>query len=132
MPSLFSPVPEISNLVFHDWNKSITSKPKDVSIMRIDRTILIRLPGGGITCNNLQGAHLLSNWPWNNSLINALLKLKIITPEMAKTHLDAATLIGEDREAIDDAEEIERLSSKYGSLEKLKRRAASARLRRSR
>lgn len=88
--SLLSPVEAVADLVFHPVPKS--GRPiACTKVVRVDKTFIWVGSDGKLYSNSLHNcsAYMPGKWPWNDSLMRALVALGAITEEHMKQHLAA-------------------------------------------
>lgn len=87
MPVLCSPIEKIDNLWFEPWKSGTVLKGADVLVVD-DRTVIIKDKHGRLRCNRLgKYAYLPGNWPFNDSVFKGLVRLGVVTQEVADQHL---------------------------------------------
>ena len=107
MATICSSVPEIDCLYFHEMPSSRPVKIEKV--VRVGGTYVMKGENGKLYSNSVgKFAYVPGKWPWVNDMMKALVKLKVITPEQMKAHLD-------------HCDRNEKIRSKKYALEDLKR-----------
>lgn len=113
MGIISSPIPEIDDLYFHQLP---SGRPINIEkVVRIGNT-LVMLGKNGKLYSNVVGkfAYSAGDWPWISNVMNALVRLGVITKEQMTQHMkyNDARIAKEDREYAKKS--LQRIEKKYG------------------
>lgn len=113
MSSLFSPVDSINKLVFKNLKNG--QQLRNATVMRIAGTLIVKSEDGTLFCDQFRrggGAYTLGQWPWLNSLLRGLVKLKVITKAEQMEHQAEARKKSEADDRKYHAETLEKILAK--------------------
>lgn len=113
MGIICSSVPEIDCLYFKEMPSSRVVKIE--KIVRVGKTYVMKGENGSLYSNNVgKFAYVPGQWPWVNDMMKALVKLKVITQDQMKAHLDHCDKNDKAKKKKYALDDIKRLTKDFG------------------
>lgn len=113
MPSLISTIPEVDNLYMENLPSGRPIKIERA--VRVDGITVMVGASGRLYCDRLgKFAYMPGEYPWMTSLMEALLKIGVITNDQMQAHLLLCERKETERARDHDAEYLIKMSNRHG------------------